>query len=538
MTLTLTDLFCGAGGSSSGAAAVPGVEITMAANHWPSAIDLHQHEHPAARHDCADITQVDFRRYPATDILLASPECTNHAASKGISRKRQQANLFETPDPAAERSRSTMWDVIRYAEIHTPAAIIVENVVEAANWIFYPAWRIALDAAGYEATVCSINSMHTAAVPQSRDRIYVVAVRRGIKVDLDLHPHAYCHTCAAHVAGYQSWKPGRTVGRYRQQYLWRCPTCHHSVEPYALPAAAAIDWTLPTQRIGERKRPLAPATMRRIALGLARYGYAIVAGAGQTWERPGSDYARAWPLHQPLPVQTATLQHALATPALDAPTEPAFIAELRGGGSQNKMRPATDPLATVEANGNHHALVCPPLVVETAHTDRSCRARPVTEPLRTITADDDRPLIIETPDATKVEAFYVKGFGSGLPRDGQMVHPTTKPFGTVTAQDHHGLLVPYYRTGWATPTSQPIGTINTRDRYGLVQPCIDLDQCTFRMLEPHEVGAAMAFRPGYGGPIMAALTKRDKVRAYGNAVTPPVMTWLVSQVAHALAAAA
>ena len=119
-----------------------------------------------------------------------------------------------------------------------------------------------------------------------------------------------------------------------------------------------------------------------------------------------------------------------------------------------------------------------------------------------------------------------------------MVHPTTKPFGTVTAQDHHGLLVPYYRTGRATPTSQPIGTINTRDRYGLVQACIDLDQCTFRMLEPHEVGAAMAFRPGYGGPVMAALTKRDKVRAYGNAVTPPVMTWLVSQVAHALAAAA
>ena len=536
MTLTLTDLFCGAGGSSSGAAAVPGVEITMAANHWPSAIDLHQHEHPAARHDCADVTQVDFRRYPATDILLASPECTNHAASKGVSRKAQQANLFETPDPAAERSRSTMWDVIRYAEIHTPAAIIVENVVEAANWIFYPAWRIALDAAGYDTTVCSINSMHTAAVPQSRDRIYIVAVRRGIKVDLDLHPVAYCHTCANHVASYQSWKPGRTVGRYRQQYLWRCPNCHHTVEPYALPAAAAIDWTLPTQRIGERKRPLAPATMRRIALGLARYGDAIVAGAGQTWERPGSDYARAWPLHHPLPVQTATLQHALTTPGPDTIAGPAFIAELRGGGSKNKMRPAAQPLATVEANGNHHALVCPPLVVETAHTDRSCRARPVTAPLRTITADDDRPLIVETPAATDVEAFYVKGFGSGLPRDGQMVHPTTKPFGTVTAQDHHGLLVPYYRTGRATPTSEPIGTINTRDRYGLLEACIDLDQCTFRMLEPHEVGAAMAFRPGYGGPVMAALTKRDKVRAYGNAVTPPVMTWLVSQVAHALAA--
>ncbi len=115
-----------------------------------------------------------------------------------------------------------------------------------------------------------------------------------------------------------------------------------------------------------------------------------------------------------------------------------------------------------------------------------------------------------------------------------MVHPTTKPFGTVTAQDHHGLLLPYYRTGHATPTSQPISTVETRDRHALLQPAIDIDQCRFRMLEPHEVGAAMAFRPGYGGPVMAALTKRDKVRAYGNAVTPPVMAWLVGQIAHAL----
>ena len=525
MSLTLTDLFCGAGGSSSGAAAVPGVEVVMAANHWAAAIDLHQHEHPRARHDCADITQVDFRRYPATDILLASPECTNHAASKGVSRKRQHASLFDTPDPAAERSRSTMWDVIRYAELHAPVAIIVENVVEAASWIFYPAWRMALEAAGYTVKTCSVNSMHTGAVPQSRDRIYVVAVRRGLAVDLDLRPLAYCHQCDGDIDAYQAWKPGRVVGRYRQQYLWRCPGCHQPVEPYALPAAVAIDWELPSQRIGERKRPLAAATLRRIHLGLLRYGYTIVAGAGQTWERPGSHYARAWPLDRPLPVQTATLQHGLAVPA------DAFIAELRGGGSQTKIRPVAHPLATVEANGNHHALVCPPLVVETAHTDRSLRVRTVEQPFRTMTADDDRPLLVEAPDA-----FYVKGFGAGLPRDGQMVHPTTKPFGTVTAQDHHGLLLPYYRTGHATPTSQPVSTVETRDRHALLQPAIDIGQCRFRMLEPHEVGAAMAFRPGYGGPVMAALTKRDKVRAYGNAVTPPVMAWLVGQIAHALAA--
>lgn len=32
--LTLVDFFCGAGGSSQGAAAVPGVRVKLAANHW------------------------------------------------------------------------------------------------------------------------------------------------------------------------------------------------------------------------------------------------------------------------------------------------------------------------------------------------------------------------------------------------------------------------------------------------------------------------------------------------------------------------
>lgn len=62
MTITVTDLFCGAGGSSTGAAAA-GAEIVMAANHWSTAIDVPQPNHPNARHDCADISQVDPRRY-------------------------------------------------------------------------------------------------------------------------------------------------------------------------------------------------------------------------------------------------------------------------------------------------------------------------------------------------------------------------------------------------------------------------------------------------------------------------------------------
>ncbi len=71
MTITVTDLFCGAGGSSLGAESA-GLTLRMAANHWQTAIDVHQAHFPDAGHDCADISQADPRRYPVTDILLAS----------------------------------------------------------------------------------------------------------------------------------------------------------------------------------------------------------------------------------------------------------------------------------------------------------------------------------------------------------------------------------------------------------------------------------------------------------------------------------
>ena len=87
--ITITDLFCGAGGSSTGAEQIPGVTVRMAANHWRLAIDTHQANHPDTAHDCADISQVEPSRYPTTDILWASPECTNHSVAKGISRQRR-----------------------------------------------------------------------------------------------------------------------------------------------------------------------------------------------------------------------------------------------------------------------------------------------------------------------------------------------------------------------------------------------------------------------------------------------------------------
>lgn len=176
---TATDLFCGAGGSATGAEQA-GVKVVMAANHWPKAIQTHALNHPGTDHDCADISQVDPRRYPHTDILWGSPECTNHSIAKGISRHHQTETLQrdmwgeDTDEAAAIRSRATMWDIPRFAEYHHYPIVITENVVDAAKWVLFPAWLHAMHALGYQHHTIWLNSMHATLAgepaPQSRDR--------------------------------------------------------------------------------------------------------------------------------------------------------------------------------------------------------------------------------------------------------------------------------------------------------------------------------------------------------------------------------
>jgi DNA (cytosine-5)-methyltransferase 1 len=179
--LTVTDQFCGAGGSSIGAVAA-GLELRLALNHWSLAIETHNSNFPDAIHDCTDISACNPHRYPATDILITSPECTNHSLAKGKKRKMQrQMDLFGTVklDPAEERSRATMWDVPRFAEYHRYNIIIVENVVDARYWVMWDAWLHAMQLLGYEHKVVYFNSMFAYPTPQSRDRMYVVFWKKG-----------------------------------------------------------------------------------------------------------------------------------------------------------------------------------------------------------------------------------------------------------------------------------------------------------------------------------------------------------------------
>jgi DNA (cytosine-5)-methyltransferase 1 len=529
--LSLRDMFAGAGGSSTGAADVPGVEVAHALNHWKKAVDVHNANHPDADHTCADISQVDPRYFPATDLLWASPECTNHSQAKGRKRENAQPDLFgETlPDEAAERSRATMWDVPRFTEAHRYKAVIVENVVDARHWLPFRAWLMAMDSYGYDHHIVYLNSMHAQAgglpAPQSRDRMYVVFWRKGDRrpdFERMQRPKAWCSTCAELVDAMQVWKnPQKRHGRYRQQYVYRCPrvSCRNQiVEPAWLPAAAAIDWTIAGQRIGDRPKPLAEKTRRRIQAGIERYWMPIhLEAAGHTYDAadpkhpqfgdPGA-YYRAWPVDEPLKVLHTIESKGVAYAPIMTPVEgrdgkeprpatlpmrtqttrnetgiafPPFIAELRGGGST--ARPVAHPMATVTAAGNHHGLVVP-------YYGAAESAKPDSEALGTLTTRD-RFALVTRQNSSRV--------GDGA----EMSTPVGEPLRTLTTMGHQSLTV---------------GSVP------------DVDDCMFRMLEPHEVAAGMAFPGDY----MWEGTRRERVRMAGNAVTPPAARDLVGIVAEAI----
>ena len=255
-SLTVTDQFCGAGGSSLGAMAA-GAELVLAMNHWDLAVETHNTNFPNTLHDCTDIRACDPRRYPRTDILITSPECMNHSMAKGRKRKQQaQLSLWEAPkiDPAAERSRATMLDVPRFAEYHQYECIIVENVVEARDWILFDEWLLMMQKLGYIWEIVYFNSMFAHPTPQSRDRMYVVFWKKGNPApDLRFTPLAWCACCGKDVASIQSWKnPLKRSGRYGKQYVYRCPDCAGVVVPYYYAAMNAINWQLPIQRISDR----------------------------------------------------------------------------------------------------------------------------------------------------------------------------------------------------------------------------------------------------------------------------------------------
>jgi DNA (cytosine-5)-methyltransferase 1 len=630
--LTVSDYFCGAGGSSQGFLEVPGLVPVIAVNHWDEAIATHNANMPFVDHDQADISKVDPSRYPSTDIGWFSPECTYWSMARGVrcdyDSEQLALDLDDDEDDSPEsadakwRSRMLMEDVVRFARVHNYKGIIVENVPDILKWVYMDRWLKEMHVQGYKHKIVTLNSAFASALgqaaPQLRDRVYIVFWKAKYNTpnwDKWLRPPAWCTNCEQIVRGIYTPKlGGRRPMRYgpRAQYIYRCPTrrCKGAaVQPYVRPAAAAIDWSKLGERIGDRKKPLAEKTRARIRAGLLRYARPITAElAGNTFERrPG---VRTWPVDRPLTTQHTTQAKGLACPPMLVPTggtwndtaasvadpmrtrltrdndavvTPPFLALLRSDRPRT-IDPFAGPLATVVADGAGHALITPlegrdglrarhaqePLRTQTGrHTDafvvppmmvplrNNGKAELVDDtPLRTFAANGNHHALVHpamvmrnttsrgnesrcTGTGEPLRTLMAEGPGQSLVAwhesmvmrnntgFAEMSTPVDEPLRTLTTGGHQSLvrwdqrqqMLYQYDGGHMRPLEEPLPTQTTRSGDALLGLDIEVDDCTLRMLDVHEIQEGTGFDEQFGW--LSRTTKRNRIKMLGNAVTPP-----------------
>lgn len=165
------DLFSGFGGFTLGAA-LAGVDVVWAANHWPTAVAVHSANHPLVAHACQDLRQADWTALPAYDLLLAAPACQGHSSASQPRRR-----LYH------DAMRATAWSVVDCADVTRPRALVVENVPAFRKWRLYPTWLQALRTLGYHLTELVVNAAQHG-VPQRRRRLFVVGLRHQRGVEL------------------------------------------------------------------------------------------------------------------------------------------------------------------------------------------------------------------------------------------------------------------------------------------------------------------------------------------------------------------
>lgn len=160
------DMFCGGGGSSYGAA-MAGAEIVGGIDAWSLATEVFADNFPEAsvfngRVEDYEPEMIADRTGPI-DLLLASPECTNHSCARG---KR----------PRSDASRDTAFQVVRYARAMKPRWLIIENVIYMRSWRRYAEFLQSLRDAGYEVSEHVLDAADHG-VPQRRKRLFIVCDR-------------------------------------------------------------------------------------------------------------------------------------------------------------------------------------------------------------------------------------------------------------------------------------------------------------------------------------------------------------------------
>lgn len=268
ITLLYIDLFCGAGGTSSGVeyARVDGrkcAEVVACVNHDKNAILSHQANHPHTLHFTEDIRTLELspmvehmhqmkREHPKAHVVLwASLECTNFSKAKG-------------GQPRDADSRTLAEHLFRYIEALSPDYIQIENVEEFMCWgaldenghpvskdkgSDYLRWVRNVCNYGYDFDWRILNAADFGAYT-SRKRYFGQFAKKGLPI---VFPH---QTHAKPDLSFSSQVCGNL---FPEQYLpWK-------------PVREVLDLKDDGESIFRRKKPLCEKTLERIYAGLVKF---------------------------------------------------------------------------------------------------------------------------------------------------------------------------------------------------------------------------------------------------------------------------
>jgi len=540
-----------------------GRAVDVAVNHDREAVAMHTVNHPWTRHYCEDVWTIDpveVCKGRPVGLAWFSPDCKHFSKAKG-------------GKPVSRRVRGLAWVVIRWAWKVRPRVIMLENVEEFQDWgplvavcdkngkkqldsdgkdimmpcginkgkTFYQ-WVSRLEKLGYLVEWKELRACDYGA-PTIRKRLFLVARCDGLPIVWPDKSHGDAKSDDVLGGRLLPWKT----------------------------AADCIDWSIPCPSIFERERPLADATLRRIAKGIMKYVVNNPEPFIVTYYGDKGGEFRGQSMDEPLATQTTENRHALVVPVF---TEHA-------NASSPRCMPADEPLRTICANvkGGHHALVSAFL----AKNYTGVVGSNMGNCMGTVTAIDHHSLVtanmirhygnsdsaaINRPSCTVtgknkdsvVTAHLVRQFGQsvgsspdnpvgtvtsgglgktglvtshmvklrGTCRDGQAI---TRPMPTITASGTHigevrAFLLKYYGNGTEHGIDKPLGTVTAKDRFGLVMirgEQYQIADIGLRMMSPRELFRAQGFPDEYIiDPVVngKALTKTAQVRMCGNSVSP------------------
>jgi DNA (cytosine-5)-methyltransferase 1 len=371
INLLYIDLFCGAGGTSTGVESARHngrkcAKVIACVNHDANAIASHAANHPDALHFTEDIRTLELSplvahvkkmkaRYSgALVVLWASLECTNFSKAKG-------------GRPRDADSRTLAKHLYRYIEVINPDYIQVENVEEIMCWGD-------LDKNGKP-------------ISKEKGKSYTRWVEHVKKYGFS---YAYRILNAANYGAYTSRK--RFFGQFAKHGLpiaWPEPTHAKSPRPGLFgelqkwkPVKDVLDFSDEGESIFTRKKPLSDKTLERIYAGLIKFVaggkdnfLSAYYGNGKNFESRINRTAKS--VDEPCGVVTTENRFAKV--------EAKFLSKQYSGHPESKNISIEEPAHTVTPI-DHHALINASFIQQRNSGKPNSKVFSTEQPARTITA--------------------------------------------------------------------------------------------------------------------------------------------------------